>query len=620
MTSETKFENYLAVETAGGATWHPDGKRIAFTSNATGLFQIYTCEIEKGKTLSRTQLTDEEDRCTDPRYLSDGTLIFTHDRGGDENFQIGLIEEDGALHWMTSDLGAKHRISYASDSYMYYVANLTDRARLDVYRWKIPLRENKPELIHKPDKGLMSVAGASSDDRKILMLQFFGNMDQHLLILNVNNGKVLDQTAAISGNQAVRWDVVRWLDAEHILVNTDYEADFMRLAIITTSGDFRPLDDVSTTVRFEVEKKYSHAKDSIWTYFVENAEGYSTIHRAKFSKDGTTDLETLQFPLRGVIPAGDARSWSLTKALQLSSDEHMLAVTVSSGIQPTNIWILNIKDMSNWRVNEVNTAGLDPSSFEESTLHRFDSFDGLSVPYFRYIPQGEKPANGWPALLVIHGGPEAQIRPDFSPIIQFYLNSGFAVITPNIRGSAGYGRKYLDLDNVEKRLDSIKDIKHIALHLKSEDKDIDGDRLVVYGGSYGGFAVLSAMTEHPELWKAGVDIVGISNFVTFLKNTAAWRRSLREAEYGSLEHDLETLEKVSPIHKIDRISAPLFIIQGDNDERVPLSESIQMYEKLKKKGLPVKMLRFADEGHGLAKLKNRITAYSEVVNWLKEIV
>jgi dipeptidyl aminopeptidase/acylaminoacyl peptidase len=230
------------------------------------------------------------------------------------------------------------------------------------------------------------------------------------------------------------------------------------------------------------------------------------------------------------------------------------------------------------------------------------------------------PTGGWPALLIIHGGPEAQIRPDFSPIIQFYLSSGFAVITPNIRGSAGYGRTYLDLDNIEKRLDSIKDIRHLALHLKNEDADIDGNRLVIYGGSYGGFAVLSAMTEHPQLWKAGVDIVGISNFVTFLKNTAAWRRSLREAEYGSLEHDLETLEKVSPIHKIDKISAPLFIIQGDNDERVPLSESIQMYEKLKEKGLPVKMLRFADEGHGLAKLKNRIEAYSEVVNWLKEIV
>ncbi|MGY5855369.1 MAG: prolyl oligopeptidase family serine peptidase, partial [Candidatus Thorarchaeota archaeon] len=492
MTPETKFEDYLAMETAGGATWHPDGKRIAFTSNATGLYQIYACDIEKGKTLPRTQLTDEEDRCTDPRYLSDGTLIFTRDRGGDENFQIGLIEEDGSLFWMTSDLGAKHRISRSSEDFLYFSANLNDRARLDVYRWKIPLRQNKPELIYEPEKGIIQVAGVSTDESKVLMIQFLGNMDQHLLLLDNNSGNALDLTAAISGNQLVRWEVVRWLDPDNILVNTDFKADFKRLAIITTTGGFTPLDGLSEDVRFEVEK-HTHSKDSIWTYFIENQEGYSTIHRAKFSKDGVTDFETLQFPLRGVIPAGDARSWDV--GLRLSSDEYMLAVTVSSGAQPTTVWILSIKEMSNWRANEVSTSGLDPSSFVESTLHRFNSFDELSVPYFRYIPTGEMPSGGWPALLIIHGGPESQIRPDFSPIIQFYLSSGFAVISPNIRGSAGYGRAYLDLDNVEKRLDSIKDIEQLALHLKSKDAEINGDRLVVYGGSYGGFAVLSAMTE-----------------------------------------------------------------------------------------------------------------------------
>ncbi|MFX1604982.1 MAG: S9 family peptidase, partial [Promethearchaeota archaeon] len=569
MTARSRFEDYLAIETAGGPSWHPNGKRIAFASNATGLFQIYTCEIEEGKTLAKTQLTDEEDRCTDPLYLSDGTLIFTRDRGGDENFQIGLIEEDGTLHWMTSDLGAKHRISLASESYLYYVANLTDRARLDVYRWKIPLLENKPELIFEPEEGLMQVDGISPDDSKILLTQAFSNMDQHLLLFDIDTCNVLDQTAAISGNQQVRWEIVRWLDSENILVNTDYKADYKRLAIITTTGGFKPLDDLTKQVKFEIEN-YTHSKDSIWMYFVENEEGYSTIHRAVFSKEGASNLETLQFPQRGVIPVGDARSWSKRAGLRISNDEHLLAITVSSGTQPTNVWILNIKDKANWMANDVNIAGLDPSTFVEPTLHRYESFDGLSVPYFRYIPHGEKQFDSWPALLIIHGGPEAQIRPDFSPIIQFYLSAGFAVITPNIRGSAGYGRKYLDLDNVEKRLDSIKDIKHLALHLKSEDQDIDGDRLVVYGVSYGGFAVLSAMTEHPDLWKAGVDIVGISNFVTFLQNTADWRRFLRESEYGSLEHDMETLVKVSPIHKIDRIAAPLFIIQGDNDERVPL--------------------------------------------------
>jgi dipeptidyl aminopeptidase/acylaminoacyl peptidase len=619
MTSEIKFEKYLAIETAGGATWHPDGKRIAFTSNATGLYQIYTCDIEKGKSLPRVQLTNEEDRCTDPRYLSDGTLVFTRDRNGDENFQIGIIDNDGSMEWLTSNLEVKHRISFASDSYVYFSANITDKARLDVYRWKIPLNQNWPELIFEPDKGLIAVSGAMVNDTKILMTQFYGNMDQQLLLLDLPSGNLANLTAAICRGTPTRWEVVRLLDSEHILVNTDHNSDSTRLAIVSIHGRYHPLDRLLDLVKFDIEN-HASTKDSVWTFFLENQEGYSTLHRAKFSDQNFSDFETLAFPLRGVVPTGDARSWSQSKGLALSNDEHMLAVTMSSGNQPTSIWILDIKDMANWRAVDVSLAGLDPNTFVEPTLHRFESFDQLSVPYFRYMPIGESPKNGWPAILMIHGGPESQIRPDFNPVIQFYLSAGFAVITPNIRGSDGYGRKYLDLDNVEKRLDSIRDIKHLALYLKENDNEIDSDRLVVYGGSYGGFAVLSAMTEHPELWKAGVDIVGISNFVTFLKNTAAWRRSLREAEYGSLEHDMDALVQISPIHKIDRISAPLFIIQGDNDERVPLSESVQMYEKLKAKGLPVRLMRFADEGHGLAKLKNRIKAYSEVMRWLKEIV
>jgi len=619
MTPEIKFEEYLAVETAGGATWHPNGKRIAFTSNVTGLYQIYTCKIEKNKILPRSQLTAEEDRCTDPLYLSDGSLVFTRDRKGDENFQIGLIDEDGSLHWLTAELGVKHEISHSSESYLYFSANIIDKAQLDVYRWKIPLRENKPELIYEPMQGLVEVTGTMDKDSQILMTQYLGNMDQHLLLLNMTSGNLMDLTTPISGNQPTRWEVVRWLDSEHILVNTDHDSDLKRLAIITTKGEFRKLKGFEDQIRFDIEN-YTYSKDSIWTYFLENEEGYNTLHRAKFSNQGFSEFETLPFPLRGVIPTGDARSWSKGKGLALSDDEHLLAVTMSSGTQPTSLWILDIKDMTNWRATGVDFAGLDPSTFVEPTLHRFNSFDGLSVPYFRYIPIGVAPANGWPTILMIHGGPESQNRPDFDPVIQFYLAAGFAVVTPNIRGSDGYGRRYLDLDNVEKRLDSILDIKHLALHIKTEDTEVDGNRLVVYGGSYGGFAVLSAITEHPELWRAGVDIVGISNFVTFLKNTASWRRSLREAEYGSLEHDVDILTKISPIRKIDRISAPLFIIQGDNDERVPLSESIQMYEKLKEKGLPVKMLRFADEGHGLAKLENRIQAYSEVIAWLNEIV
>ena len=618
MIVETRFENYLAIETAGGATWHPDGKRIAFTSNVSGYYQIYTCEVTKGKPMPRKQLTNEIDRCTDPRYLPDGTLIFTRDRGGDENFQIGLIEEDGTLHWLTSDLGAKYRIGLITDSYIYFCANLTDRARLDVYRWKLPLLKTEPELIYRPQKGVIEISACSDDESQLLLTQYIGNMDQHILLLNIHQSAINNLTTEICKNIPTRWNIVRWLDDENILVISDFNSDLKRLGILNTSSRFTPLDEINESMEFELEDQHTYAKNSLWTYFTENQEGYTTIHRGKFTRDEVSDHEILPFPLRGVVPSGDARSW--TKALCLSNDEHLLAITYSSGTQPTNIWIIDIKDMTNWPAIEISTAGLNSSTFVEPTLHRFHSFDNLSVPYFRYLPSGHKPSDGWPAILMIHGGPEAQMRPDFNPIIQFFLASGFALITPNIRGSEGYGRKYLDLDNIEKRLDSIKDIKSLAIHVKDQEKEIDGNRLVIYGGSYGGFAVLSAMTEHPELWKAGIDIVGISNFVTFLQNTAAWRRTLREAEYGSLEHDMEILTRMSPIHKIDNIAAPLLIIQGDNDERVPLSESLQMYEKLKEKGLEVRLMRFADEGHGLAKLENRINAYTEVISWLKEIL
>lgn len=618
MTSAYRFTRYLSIETAGGATWHPDGNRIAFVSNSTGHYQVYTCEVSRGVTYPRKELTSSSDRCTDPRYLSDGTLIFTRDRGGDENFQIGLIDEGDKLHWLTSDLSAKHRIGHISESYLYFSANIVDKARLDVYRWKIPLRDHEPELIYQPEAGIIQVKGSSLYEDKILMMQFFGNMHHHLLLLDLKTKATTDLVVPVSGDNPTRWEVVRWLDDEYILVNTDHDSDFKRLAILSTSGDFKPLDDLSDSIKFEIEGKFAFSKNSIWTYFIENQDGFCTVHRAKFSRFGYSDFETLPFPVNSAVLSGDARSWS--NAFSLSKDEKMLTLSICSGNQPYNVWILDLEDMYSWPANVGHTSGLDPADFISSTLHRFNSFDGLSVPYFRYTPHGEMPEKGWPTILLIHGGPESQVRPDFNPVIQYYLSGGFAIITPNIRGSAGYGRRYLDLDNVEKRLDSVMDIRNLALHLKENDDEIDGERLVIYGGSYGGFAVLSAMTEHPELWKAGVDLVGISNFVTFLQNTAAWRRPLREAEYGSLEHDMDTLVRVSPIHNIDKIQAPLMIIQGDNDERVPLSESIQMYEKLKKKGLEVELMRFADEGHGLAKLKNKVKAYSGVMKWLKEIV
>jgi dipeptidyl aminopeptidase/acylaminoacyl peptidase len=203
--------------------------------------------------------------------------------------------------------------------------------------------------------------------------------------------------------------------------------------------------------------------------------------------------------------------------------------------------------------------------------------------------------------------------------MQYLVASGYAVFVPNVRGSTGYGYEYQSLDDVRLRMDSVKDLQYAVFYLR-ESGIADARRIAVMGGSYGGFMVLSALTTYPELWAAGVDIVGVANFVTFLENTGPWRRKLRESEYGSLEHDREFLEQISPIRSVDRIAAPLFVVHGANDPRVPVGEAEQIVAALKARDVPVEYLRFADEGHGLVKRANRLIAYPAIARFLDTYV
>jgi dipeptidyl aminopeptidase/acylaminoacyl peptidase len=241
---------------------------------------------------------------------------------------------------------------------------------------------------------------------------------------------------------------------------------------------------------------------------------------------------------------------------------------------------------------------------------RYPTFDGREVPALFY--ELENGPDDTPVVVNVHGGPESQSRPAFAPVTQYLLHRGYAVFFPNVRGSTGYGKTYTHLDDVRLRMDSVKDLAHAAYWLRERGHD----RVAVMGGSYGGFMVLAALTEYPELWSAGVNIVGIANLVTFLEYTGSYRRRLREPEYGSLEEDREFLESISPIHKADKIAAPLMVIHGKNDPRVPVGEAEQIVESVWGNGGAVEYLLYEDEGHGLAKLKNRLDAYPKIAAFL----
>jgi dipeptidyl aminopeptidase/acylaminoacyl peptidase len=259
---------------------------------------------------------------------------------------------------------------------------------------------------------------------------------------------------------------------------------------------------------------------------------------------------------------------------------------------------------------------VDESGLVEPRVERYESFDGESIPVFLFEPRGvERP----PVVIEIHGGPEAQRRLMWIPLVQYLVASGFAVAQPNVRGSTGYGKRFEHLDDVRLRLDSVRDLA--ALHDRlAADGRYDTARTVLYGGSYGGYMTLAGLAFHPERWAAGIAVVPVSNFVTFLENTSEWRRAFREREYGSLENDRDFLREASPTTHVDRMRAPLFLIHGANDPRVPLGEAEQIHRALSERGIRTELLVYEDEGHGLNKLRNRLDAYPRAVAFLEEVL
>jgi len=326
--------------------------------------------------------------------------------------------------------------------------------------------------------------------------------------------------------------------------------------------------------------------------------------------DGYSDL--LLFNGRGMRIPGPELPRGLYGGFEFSPDGRRLAFTFAGPDRNSDIWTLDLPDGEPRRLTRSSTAGIPPRTFRRPSLLRYPTFDGREVPALFYEPEGGGGPGDVPVVVNVHGGPESQSRPLFAPVTQYLLSRGYGVFFPNVRGSTGYGKTYTHLDDVRLRMDSVADLAYAAHWLR----DRGHERVAVMGGSYGGFMVLAAMTEYPELWSAGVDIVGIANMVTFLENTGSYRRALREPEYGSLERDREFLESISPIHKAERISAPLMVIHGKNDPRVPVGEAEQIVERVGANGGSVEYLLYEDEGHGLAKLKNRLDAYPKIVDFL----
>jgi dipeptidyl aminopeptidase/acylaminoacyl peptidase len=580
-----EFARYLKIRSAWGASWSPDTRRVSFLTEITGVPQVWEVSAE-GPSWPE-QLTFYEERVSGAEYSpTQSRLLFGMDAGGNERTQLFLLEDGEARDLTRAPEAIHYSGGFSPDgTRIAYTATRRNGTDFDVFVQEL---DGKPEMIWEVS-GYHTVSDWSSDGSFLLVSRHRSNLDNDLYRLTLATGEATLLTP--HEGEARFYGACVTPGGRSAYLATDRDGDFMRLArldLSTLELTYLTPDD------WDVES-VDLSRDGRYLLASRNVEGYSDL--MLFSGEGRR------------MPDPDVPD-GIVGDFEFSPDSRRLVFTLVGPTRNADVWVLDLPDGDARRITRSSTAGIPGSTFLRPGLVRYPTFDGREIPALFYEPDEDDA----PVVVNVHGGPESQSRPAFAPVTQYLLHRGYAVFFPNVRGSTGYGKAYTHLDDVGLRMDSVRDLAHAAFWLRERGHK----SVAVMGGSYGGFMVLAALTEYPELWSAGVDIVGIANLVTFLENTGSYRRALRESEYGSLERDRGLLESISPIHKAENIEAPLMVIHGKNDPRVPVGEAEQIVERVRESGGIVEYLLYEDEGHGLAKLKNRLDAYPKIAAFLDE--
>ncbi len=601
---------YLNARQATHPRFMADGRTLVFLTNITGVPQVWQTELspEAGAISWPEQLTFDADRVLSlvcSPAPGDDRLVFARDLGGNEQSQLFLLATGSAVETPLTEghAAAQHHPGpWSADGKCFlFSANRRHRGIFDLY-----LQDPDGDAVcvwQNDASGYLVSPRFSPDGQRVAVIRAQSAFDHALFEIDLTTGQVRRLLAQHAGVQFA--DIAYTADGRGLWLCTDSAADFLYIAHLDLATEaLEPL--VKPAWDCENLTLSPDGRTLAYTVNVEGADRLEVYDLDRRVARCAPDFASTP----GLVVGG---------GLTFSPDSRQIAFAFSSATRTADVFVWDLARDTVQAATRSSHGGVPVSSFVVPELVHYLTFDAgpdgqpRQIPAWFYRPERSEKV---PAIVMVHGGPEGQSRPLFTPLIQYFVHHGYAVLAPNVRGSTGYGKAYAHLDDVEKRPNSVADLAYAAHWLRSHPA-IDGDHLVVYGGSYGGFMVLAAMTEYPDLWSAGVDIVGISNFVTFLENTSEYRRAHREAEYGSLSRDRAMLESISPVHQLDRIRAPLIVIHGANDPRVPLSEAEQVVAALQARQVPVEFMVFADEGHGLVRLPNKLAAYPAIVDFLK---
>jgi dipeptidyl aminopeptidase/acylaminoacyl peptidase len=581
------IQSMLDVRAPGSGTLSPDGKSLYYVWSVTGTSQIWKLD---GPRRFPVQLTGGEDQTILAAITPDGKhLVVQRDRKGEENPGLYLQDPNGGpLELIQHKPGVQTHFQFASEDskYIYFRANDRKPDSYAIYRYEIASKKIEPVFS---EDGLWLVTDHLPDG-KLLLAKETGALSAEIWEYDGKLKPILGQ------NEKEEYDVSYGAHPGEILVQTNKLGDFRRLYKLV-DGKLTPLsvDTPHDVIEFSIDDARKHI------YYVTNNDGF--FH--SWALDATTYK---QAPLPAFKEADSVTAHPATRDGRYA----VIAIETAHAPHRTYIYDWKTKKYDEWAV--PSSPEVDTRNFAVAKLEHYPARDGTQIPMLVRRPtQCEKEL--CPVIVHFHGGPEGQSLPGFSTHAQLFVDAGFVFVEPNVRGSDGYGKKWLHSDDGPKRLEVITDIEDCAKYLREK---WGAKKVGVYGGSYGGYSTLVAMTMFAGAYDAGAEVVGMSSLVTFLMNTAPYRRILRASEYGDPDKDHDALVKLSPITYLDKLKAPLLMLQGASDPRVPVGEALQLYAALEAKKVPARLVVFPDEGHGAQKRDNRVIQIGEVLSFFEK--
>ena len=584
------LEDFLLARSATSPVWRTP-TTLAYLANETGTYQVHEVALATGASRRLTAFAEPAAMLVAaPRAKR---LVFGVDAGGNERHQLWSIDGGQPAWRRTTDDAVIHQSPALSGDgrWLAYSSNARERQFFDI--WVTDLDTGTSRLALAVEGWLAPLAW-SPDGAAILVRRSNTNLDHDLYLVAPDGGTPRPLTPH-DGEATVSAAAFDPVDGS-ILMATNQDGDIARLIRLDPeSGRQTVLVDGAWDV-----EALAPAPEGSRVAYVVNEDGASRLFLYDVAAGESTPVPD--------VPTG------VVSGLAWSPDGDRLAFAVTGAGVPSQIWIHEIGGATHPVVRSASADRLPAAPSQHETI-RYPSFDGLEIPAFWFRPVSTGGGGKLPVVVYVHGGPESQLRPEYFPFTQYLADRGYAVLAPNVRGSIGYGKRYHHLDDRERRPDAVADLAAAVTWLRTQP-DVDADRIAVFGRSYGGFMVLAALTSYPDLWAAGVDVVGIADFASFFERTGPWRRQMRADEYGDPERDAELLRRLSPLHKAENIVAPLIVLHGRNDPRVPVEEAEQIVRRLSVSGRDVELVVFEDEGHVFGKEANQIAAFRAIARFL----